>query len=121
MNHGGSMDSHKFAQLCALELNKKLAENIKILDVRELTDITDYLVFASANGQPHLKALTESLDELIDNAGVALHHIEGLKGLSWVVVDAYDTIVHIFLPNVRDYYDLESYWGDAPIEVVSVD
>ena len=108
------MTSEELAHCCAKALLEKQAEDIRVLDLRKLTDIADFFVVASANSPIHLKSLAEVVEELLDNHKVKPYHIEGMSGLRWVLVDAYEVIVHLFLPEVREYYDIEGYWGDAP-------
>ena len=114
------IDSVKLAHLCADKLYENLAEDIHILDLRGLTDISDFFVIASANGKIHLKSLAEQIEEIFRDAGVHIYHIEGIKSLRWILADAYDVIVHLFIPDTRQYYDIESYWGDAPVEILKV-
>ncbi|RKZ31785.1 ribosome silencing factor [bacterium] len=111
-------NSQRLAHYCAERLHKKHAENIYILDLRELTDITDFFVIASANSSKHLEALADELMEIFKDAKINNYHIEGLEALKWVLADAYDVIIHLFLSEVREYYDIESYWGDAPVEII---
>lgn len=111
------MISEELAQRCSKILVEKHAQDVYILDLRGLTDIADYFVLASANSEPHIHALVESLREFLDSNKETNYHIEGTKGMRWVIFDTFDVIVHIFLPEIREYYDLESYWGDAPVIV----
>ncbi len=109
------MNSEELAQKCAKALFDKHADDVHILDLRELTDIADFFIVASANSPTHLKSLAETAEEFLDSSKVKPYHIEGMQGLHWVLVDAFDIIVHLFLPEMREYYDIESYWGDAPV------
>lgn len=115
------MTSEELSRQCAQIVFEKGAEDVMILDLRDLTDIADFFIIASANSRIHLKALTEAVEEFLDEYKVKPYHTEGLTGLSWVLVDTYDVIIHLFLPEVRRYYDIEGYWGDAPIMLISAE
>lgn len=112
------MDSHKLANICAEFILEKKGESVRILDLRDITDIADYFVIASATSATHMKAIVEYLDEKLRKKRIIPWHIEGVRAMQWVVVDLVDVVVHIFLPSVREFYDIESLWGDAPVETV---
>lgn len=100
-------------EACVASLEDRKAEEIKILDVRGRSTITDYFILASGNSEPHLKALRRSVEEACDETGVALVGTESEAASGWVVIDAFDFMVHLFLPDVRDSYRLEQLWRDA--------
>ncbi len=98
-----------------LSLSKK-AENILIFDLRELTSITDYFVICSGNSDKHIKAITDAITEgVYKDLKINPWHIEGYTYLRWVLIDYVDVVAHIFLKEIREYYDLERLWGDAKI------
>jgi len=103
----------KAIKIAALLDNKK-ANDIKILEVKELTIITDYFVICSADSTTQVKALTEHLEETMNLEGFKLFGIEGVSNARWILMDYGDVIVHIFLEETRRYYDLERLWLDAP-------
>ncbi|WP_051179192.1 ribosome silencing factor [Thermodesulfovibrio thiophilus] len=103
----------KAIKIAALLDNKK-ANDIKILEVKELTIITDYFVICSADSTTQVKALTEHLEETMKLEGFKLFGIEGVSNARWILMDYGDVIVHIFLEETRRYYDLERLWLDAP-------
>jgi ribosome-associated protein len=109
------MDSRKLALLCREYAENKKAENIVVLDVRNLSSITDYFVIVSGATEPHLRAIgseiTDSLRKLHD---VRPRAVEGESHSPWQVVDFFDVIVHIMRTDLRERYNLESLWGDAP-------
>ena len=96
--------------LDALEALK--AEDIVVLDVRRLASFTDYMIFASGNSTRHVKAIGEAVIEAADRAGKPPLGIEGDDVSEWILVDLGDVIVHIMLPDVRRYYDLEKLWSE---------
>jgi ribosome-associated protein len=109
------MDSRKLASLCRELAEEKKAEDIVILDVRELSSVTDYFVIASGTSEPHLRAIVDEItDKLRDDHGVRAKAIDGTLQTAWVVLDYFDVIVHVMRGDVRDHYDLETLCGDAP-------
>jgi ribosome silencing factor RsfS/YbeB/iojap len=109
------MDSRKLALLCRELADNKKAENIVILDVHELSSVTDYFVIASGTSEPHLRAILDEItDRLREEHGLRPRAVDGALGTAWVVLDYFDVIVHIMRGDVRERYDLETLWGDAP-------
>ena len=93
---------------CAL---KKKAENLVVLDVYNLTTLSDYFVVCSANSEPQIKAICDSVRRGTPHKP---WHIEGYEKLSWVLLDYVDVLVHVFKNEEREYYNLEKLWNDAP-------
>jgi len=90
------------------------AEDVVVLDVRDRTSMTDYMIIASGTSRRHVSSIAENVVvEAKANAG-CLPKIEGGNGSDWVLVDLGDVIVHIMLPAAREFYDLERFWRDAP-------
>jgi ribosome-associated protein len=109
------MDSRKLALLCREFADNKKAEDIVILDVRKLSAVTDFFVVASGTSEPHLRAIIDEVsDKLREENGVRPRAVDGSTHSAWVVLDYFDVIVHIMRTDVREHYDLESLWGDAP-------
>ena len=109
------MDSRKLALLCRELADDKKAEDIAILDVRELSSVTDYFVIVSGTSEPHLRAIVDEIvDRLRDDHRVRPNAIDGTFQTAWVVLDFFDVIVHVMRRDVRERYDLETLWGDAP-------
>jgi len=108
------MDSKKLAGLCRDFADNKKAENIVILDVRDLSSVTDYFVIASGTSEPHLRAIVEEItDGLREQHDVRPLRKDGSMQGAWVVLDFFDVIVHVMRADARERYDLESLWGDA--------
>lgn len=110
------MDSKKLALLCRELADNKKAENLVVLDVRKLSSVTDYFVIASGTSEPHLRAIVNELENRLHQE----HHIrprakDGTVTGAWVVLDFFDVIVHVMRADIRERYDLESLWGDAPL------
>jgi ribosome-associated protein len=109
------MDSRKLALLCREFADNKKAEDIIILNVRELSSVTDYFVIASGTSEPHLRAIVDEIaDRLREDYGLRPMAIDGTSQTAWVVLDYFDVIVHVMRRDVRERYDLETLWGDAP-------
>jgi ribosome-associated protein len=110
------MDSKKLALLCREYADNKKAENILVLDVRKLSSVTDFFVLASGTSEPHLRAIVEEIrNRLSQEHDVEPRAVDGKVTGAWVVLDFFDVIVHVMRADVRDRYDLESLWGDAPL------
>ncbi len=109
------MDSKKLALACRALADNKKAENIVVLDVRKLSTVTDFFVIATGTSEPHLRAIeTELLDGLRKDHDLKPVHTEGSAQSNWIVTDFFDVIVHIMKPEVREHYDIEGLWADAP-------
>jgi len=109
------MESKKLALVCRELADNKKADNLVVLDVQEVSSITDYFVIASGSSEPHLRAISEEIiDRLRDEHDVRPRAIDGNLATAWLVLDFFDVIVHIMRPDVRERYDLEGLWGDAP-------
>jgi len=112
------IDPRILAELMANAALEKKAEDIKILDLRGLTDIADHFVIATGNGGLHVKAIADHIrDE--SNTSEKPWHIEGYENLKWVLLDYVDVVIHIFERDTRDYYDIERLWADAEITTIS--
>ena len=94
-------------------LDDKKATDLRVLQVREQSSITDYLVLATGNAHPHLRALRVELEKVIDAAHAKIGGMELGNESGWLVVDAYQIMVHLFLPEQREHYRLEQLWRDA--------
>ena len=101
-----------------LALEKK-CEDIKILDLRGLTSVTDFFVIATADSDRKSKAAAEHVIDELKEDGERPMHIEGMDSMHWILLDYVDVVVHIFMPDERRFYDLESLWSDAPVITVS--
>ena len=103
------------ALLCRELADNKKAEDIAILDVREVSSVTDYFVITSGTSEPHLRAIVDEItDQLREDHDVRPRAIDGTSQTAWVVLDFFDVIVHVMRQDVRERYDLETLWGDAP-------
>jgi len=97
-------------------LDDMKAVNVKVLDVRGLTDIADTMVIASGNSDRHVRSIADNVARKAKEAGYRPLGTEGARDGEWVLVDLTDILVHVMLPRVREFYGLESLWdsGEAP-------
>lgn len=98
---------------CCEALEDKKAEDLRILHLGDISSITDYYVIATGNSAPHLKALKKGIEDALKQKGIKLGGIQEDSASGWLVVDAYDFMVHLFLPEQREHYALEALWKDA--------
>ena len=101
---------------CSLTaLEDKKGEDIRVLDVRGKSSITDYLILATGTSDPHVKALKSSLDTALKAAGVNLIGQDREIGSGWLIVDAFDFMVHLQTEEMREFYALDHLWKDASV------
>lgn len=99
-----------------LEAHKGI--DIVVLDLRTLCDATDYFVVASGSSDTHVRALGERLEEALAGDGMKPHHVEGLRQGRWALLDYVDFVVHLFHPTLREFYQLERLWAEAPMALI---
>ena len=104
--------------LAALEDAK--ANDVRQLDVRRLTDITDWMVVASGTSTRHVLALADHVRTQVKEQGLSPIGTEGESGSDWVLLDYGDVVVHLMLPDTRGFYDLEGLWDDRLSRVVKL-
>lgn len=93
-------------------MDKEKAENISIIDVRGISTVTDFTVIASGMSPPHIRALYDQLQYQLKQEGVTCYRRSGETEGGWMVLDYISVIVHLFLPETRAYYALETLWDD---------
>lgn len=103
-------------RIVSAALDEMKAVNIKLLDVRGLTDIADTMMIASGNSDRHVRSIAERVVEEAKAAGYRPLGVEGARDGEWVLVDLQDILVHVMLPRVREFYGLEQLWESAPGE-----
>lgn len=104
-------------KLANLSLSKK-ATDVKILDLRDLTTITDFFVICTGASDTQVKAIADAVIDGSKKLGERPWHKEGITNRSWVLLDYVEVVVHIFLKDVRNFYGLEKLWGDAKMTEV---
>ena len=100
--------------LASLEDSK--AENIVSIDIQGRSSLGDYMVVASGRSHRHVSAVADHLLKALKDAGLGTARVEGLAGADWVLIDSGDIIVHVFRPEVRDFYNLEKMWQAPDLE-----
>lgn len=101
-------------QAVTTALDDMKAVNVRVLDVRGLTDIADTMVIASGNSDRHVRSIAERVVEKAKAAGFRPLGTEGERDGEWVLVDLQDVVVHVMLPRVREFYGLERLWDSGP-------
>lgn len=111
---GKKKPSFKLLQLIVQALEAKKAEDLRVLDVSKLSSITDYLVLATGNSEPHLRALRIEVERVLDEHMAKVLGVDTTNGSGWIVVDVFEVMVHLFTEENRDKYRMELLWKDAP-------
>ncbi len=106
-------DARELALLAVAALDDKLGDDIVILDVGDALGVTDYFVIASGRNDRQVAALVDAVEECLRDAGAKPRGREGLREGRWALLDYGDLVVHVFLAEERDVYDLERLWKDA--------
>jgi ribosome-associated protein len=104
------MHTNALLNCCIATLEDTKAVDIKVLNVKQLTDITDTLVICSGTSSRHTKSLADNLIKAVKEKGFKVLSLEDDETSDWVLVDLVDVVVHIMLPQTRQFYDLESLW-----------
>jgi len=110
---GVSLEATELAKKIVDIAADKKAEDVVLLDIRRLTTIADYFVICSGTSERQIAAITQAVLEEMDKESIAPLHSEGIGESGWVLLDYGSVIVHIFAPEVRDYYRLERLWSQA--------
>ena len=97
----------------------KRAEDVLILDLRELDGVCDYFVLATGQSEVQTRAIADAVDEGMRARGVRPWHVEGYEARRWILLDYVDFVVHVFHARAREYYLLDKLWGDAHRETVA--
>jgi ribosome-associated protein len=105
--------SLELVRLCCRALDEKKAGDLSVLDVSAQSSITNFLVLATATSEPHLRAMRVELEKTLDVAKARIVGVETAPDSGWTVIDAFDVMLHLFLPEKRAHYGLENLWKDA--------
>ena len=101
-----------------LTLSKR-AEDVAILDLRELDGVADYFVLATGHSEVQVRAIADAVEEGMGTLGSKPWHTEGYEARRWILLDYVDVVVHVFHAKAREYYLLDKLWGDARREIVT--
>ena len=113
-----SMENNKskeMAKLVIQALEDKKAEDIKVIDISEVSVIADYFIIANGTNRSQIQAMSDNVEEILGRAGYPLKQIEGYQNANWVLLDFNDVIIHIFDKENRLFYDLERIWRDGKL------
>ena len=110
------MDQSKEMVTLAIQaLADKKGEDIRIIDIREVSVLADYFIIASGANAKQVQAMTDNVEEVLGRAGHSPKQIEGYQSVNWILMDYRDIIVHVFCKEDRLFYDLERIWRDGKI------
>jgi ribosome-associated protein len=110
-----ALTSLEIAKVAAVAADSKKAEDIGLLDLTQQTDVCDYFLICSATNTTQIDAIVDEIREKVRiNCNVSPISTEGREGKHWILLDYGSVVVHVFMPETRDYYRLERLWGDAP-------
>ena len=101
------------AAIAAKALDDRKGVDIALLEIAEVTTLADHFLICTGTSSTHVKALCDSVEEALDNAGEPALRREGHRGGTWVLLDYGCLVVHVFTEETRQFYDLERLWGDA--------
>lgn len=96
-------------------LEDKKAENIKIINISEISSVADYFIITNGTNRSQVQALADNVEEKLGREGVQVKQIEGYAGANWILMDFTDFVVHIFDKESRPFYDLERIWRDGTV------
>ena len=107
------MTSNELAKIAVTALEDRKAEDVKVIDIREVSPIADYFIIANGTNQNQIQAMRDAADEALYKAGVKVQQVEGTQNSTWILMDYNDIIIHIFSKEDRLFYDLERIWRDG--------
>jgi ribosome-associated protein len=115
-------NSLELAQRAAAILLERKANDVVLLSLKGVSDMTDYFLIASGTSDTHVRALGSGvLEDLKKDTAQAAHHVEGLSQGRWVLLDYVDFVVHVFHPTLRNFYQIERLWADAQVIPITAD
>lgn len=100
-------------------LDKKKAKDIKLLEITNLSSLGDYFIIASGSSTTQVKSMSEEVEDAMTKLGEEPNRVEGHQTAQWILLDYYDVMVHVFLDETREFYNLERLWCDAPAVDIS--
>jgi ribosome-associated protein len=109
----------ELAQRAAAILLDNKADDVVVLSLQGVTDMTDFFIIASGTSDTHVRALGQHVQEGLKKDGTSPHHAEGLTQGRWILLDYVDFVVHLFHPSLRNFYQLERLWSDAAVVPVT--
>lgn len=113
------MTSAEYCKIVVKALEDKKAEDVKVIDIREISPIADFFIIADGMNQNQIQAMRDAVDEALYKADLKVRQVEGNQSSTWILMDYNDIIIHIFSKEDRLFYDLERIWKDG--KEISVD
>ena len=118
---GNSYDTERDGPDAGPRPGQQEGENIRVLEINNVTTLADYFVLCTGTSAPQLKALADAGEKAMKEAGILPHHIEGHRGGTWILQDYGDVVVHLFDTEARAFYDLDRLWQDAvEVDLVAI-
>jgi ribosome-associated protein len=111
-------DADKTLNMILSRLDDMKAEETVTIDLRGKSAYSDYMVITSGRANRHVGAIAENVTKALKENGISKIHVEGLPNCDWVLIDSGDVIVHVFRPEVREFYNLERLWTQSPVAAV---
>jgi ribosome-associated protein len=109
------LNSKQLAEEISGIMFSKKGYDVKLLDLQNVTTMTDYFLICSADSDTQVKAISDEIEKNLRDQGIKCWHREGYKALNWILLDYVDLVVHVFKKDAREFYNLEKLWGDAVI------
>lgn len=109
------MTSNELTKLAVEALEDRKAEDVTVIDLREISPIADFFIVANGTNQNQLQAMRDAADEVMYKNGVHQKHVEGNQSSTWILMDYGDVVIHIFSKEDRLFYDLERIWKDGKV------
>lgn len=113
-------NSKEMAKIAYSAMDDKLAKDIRIIDIHNISIVADYFLIASGNNKNQVQAIANNVEEFLHKAGYHMKATEGYQTANWILMDYNDIIVHIFCSEDRSFYDLERIWKDG-VEIAPED
>lgn len=107
------MNSFEIATKAALILDDRKAQNIKVLNIGEISSLADYFVIATGTSSTQVQSLADGVEVKLKEQGVMPYAVEGYRSNGWIVLDYSSVVIHVFTTEARDFYDLDRLWGDG--------
>lgn len=108
------MTSLEQAKAIVKVIDSKKGKDIKLVEIKNLSSLGDYFVIASGSSNTQVKAIADEVEEEMTKLGFEPNKVEGRQSAQWILLDYYDVMVHVFLEEARNFYNLERLWCDAP-------
>lgn len=109
-----NIKSEKLSEMIAKAASDKKARDIVIMDMKDISLVTDYFIVCSANSSTQVKAIADNIEDELGRENIFFTHKEGYREGRWILLDYNDCVVHIFVEEERQFYNIERLWADAP-------